>query len=248
MGWQEAAHSHLTPLLVVGQDLGHVPVPRGDRLDIVVAAVGLQHRRGRGCGVGEGLDRSLPSQPGDPQTRGGEQGLPGMAPPPAPPWPPLPIPDSLSAAVTGRTPGHRAHQPARLDRQRLLLRALHLNHQCLIGWGQRSFTACEPSSWVITIGGRGERRQTRGSGYDMAGKERIKPGREGVEAAKATLALVLMAVRHRDGLKAFSCGLHICTHGLSPSASQSRMTDSLNHNTWRKTWPSPQGRGVRRKA
>ena len=56
----------------------------------------------------------------------------------------------------------------------------------------------------------------------MAGKERIKPGREGVEAAKATLALVLMAVRHRDGLKAFSCVLHICTQGLSPSASQSR--------------------------
>ena len=41
---QEASrpHSHLVPLLVVGQDLGHVPVPGRDGLNVVVAAVGLE--------------------------------------------------------------------------------------------------------------------------------------------------------------------------------------------------------------
>ena len=38
-------HSHLIPLLIVGQDLGHIPVPRGDRLDVVIAAVGLKYRQ-----------------------------------------------------------------------------------------------------------------------------------------------------------------------------------------------------------
>lgn len=39
------AHSHLTALLVIGQDCGHVPVPGRDGLYVVVAAVGLQHRQ-----------------------------------------------------------------------------------------------------------------------------------------------------------------------------------------------------------
>jgi hypothetical protein len=40
-----ASHSHLISLLIVGQDLGHVPVPGGDGLDVVIAAVRLKHRQ-----------------------------------------------------------------------------------------------------------------------------------------------------------------------------------------------------------
>lgn len=63
-GWT-VDHSHLTPLLVLGQDLGHIPVPRGDGLDVVIAAVATQTG---GAGLGRGLDPSLPSQPRGPQT------------------------------------------------------------------------------------------------------------------------------------------------------------------------------------
>lgn len=35
---------HLIPLLVIWQDLGYIPVPRGDGLYVVIAAVGLEHR------------------------------------------------------------------------------------------------------------------------------------------------------------------------------------------------------------
>lgn len=40
-----SSHSHLVPLLIIGQDLGHIPVPRGDGLDVVIAAVGLKYRQ-----------------------------------------------------------------------------------------------------------------------------------------------------------------------------------------------------------
>lgn len=36
-------YSHLIPLLIIGQDLGHVPVPGSDGLDVVITAVGLKH-------------------------------------------------------------------------------------------------------------------------------------------------------------------------------------------------------------
>lgn len=39
------SHLHLIPLLIIGQDLGHIPVPGGDGLDIVIAAVGLKYRQ-----------------------------------------------------------------------------------------------------------------------------------------------------------------------------------------------------------
>lgn len=39
------SYSHLLTLFIIGQDLGHIPVPRGDRLDVVIAAVGLKHRQ-----------------------------------------------------------------------------------------------------------------------------------------------------------------------------------------------------------
>lgn len=54
-----------TPLLVLGQDLGHIPVPRGDGLDVVIAAVATQTG---GAGLGEGAGSQPPSQPGGPQT------------------------------------------------------------------------------------------------------------------------------------------------------------------------------------
>ena len=46
--------------------------------------------------------------------------------------------------------------------------------------------------------------------------------RGGVRQGRAPWPLVIVAVGLRDGLKAFSCVLHICTHGLPPRASQSR--------------------------
>lgn len=73
------------------------------------------------------------------------------------------------------------------------------------------------------------RREQRDMGkwIDRAGKERIKPGRGGARAGGREghpWPLVIIAVGLRDGLKAFSCVLHICTHGLPPRASQSRTT------------------------
>lgn len=56
MGQAPGCHSHLIPLLVVGEDLGHVPVPGGDGLDVVVAAVGLKH-----TDTASGADTSVPA-------------------------------------------------------------------------------------------------------------------------------------------------------------------------------------------
>lgn len=60
--WDTAqCHSHLTALLIIGQDLGHIPVPRGDGLDVVIAAVGLKQRDGVRSPKGLGCHLKLPS-------------------------------------------------------------------------------------------------------------------------------------------------------------------------------------------
>lgn len=90
------AHSHLVPLLVVGQDLGHVPVPGGDGLDVVVAAVGLEQ-----TGRCEGRDAGPPHLPARPVSpRGGR-----------PPCPQLPSPRRAPRArLVPAPPSHGSHR------------------------------------------------------------------------------------------------------------------------------------------